>query len=326
MGKSAVLLDLSPFTKLKISGPGAVDALNALTTAQMDVPEGRAVYTQLLNPRGGIEMDVTVTRLEPEAFWITSGAATRQRDLAYLRRNLPSGVMIEDITEAHCVIGLMGAASRGMLRAVFPDLPDLPFGSVFDLMLAGVPCRATRVSFVGELGYELTVTNEEARAVFDTLFERDARPMGHYALDGCRIEKGFKHWGHELGPEITPLEAGLGFTIDWNKDFIGKEALLAQCTNGLRQRLVLMQVEGDALMLHDEPVFEDGAHVGLTTSGAIGPRTGLNLAFGLIGVTPGETLAGTYARRFTVRVAGKDYPATPLRQAPFDPKGERMRA
>ena len=326
MDKGAVLLDLSPFTKLKIKGAGALDSLNTLTTAQMNVAEGRAVYSQLLNPRGGIEMDVTVTRLAPDEFWLTSGAATRQRDLAYLRRNLPGEVAIDDVTEAYCVIGLMGSASRRMLTAVAPNLLDLPFGSVFDVTVAGVPCWATRVSFVGEYGYELSVANDKATKVFDALFVQGARPMGHYALDGCRIEKGFKHWGHELGPEITPIEARLGFTIDWAKEFVGKDTLVAQRDGGLHQRLVLLQIQGDALMLHDEPVFEGSEHVGLTTSGAIGPRTGLSLAFALISARPGETLAETYARRFTVRVAGKDYTAMPLRQAPFDPKGERMRA
>ena len=137
-----------------------------------------------------------------------------------LRRNLPGNVHLQDITEETCVIGLMGQASRAMLGAVAPELSDLPFGSVFDVPVAGVPCRATRVSFVGELGYELTVPNGQARRVFDALWGQGARPMGHYAVEGCRIEKGFKHWGHDLGPEITPIEAGLGFTIDWGKEFM----------------------------------------------------------------------------------------------------------
>jgi 4-methylaminobutanoate oxidase (formaldehyde-forming) len=125
---------------------------------------------------------------------------------------------------------------------------------------------------------------------------------------------------------ITPLEAGLGFTIDWSKEFAGKAALAQQKSEAVRQRLVLLDIEGEALMLHDEPVFENGAHVGLTTSGGRGPRTGLNLAFAMVSVAPGETLSQTSARKFTVRVAGQDYTAQPLRHPPFDPKGERMRA
>ena len=150
--------------------------------------------------------------------------------------------------------------------------------------------------------------------------------MAVVGVNACRIEKGFKHWGHELGPEITPLEAGLGFTIDWSKDFQGKPTLQRQKAQGVQQRLVLLQTKGDALMLHDEPVFEAGAHVGLTTSGGRGPRTGLNLCFAMISVQPGETLTRTCARLFTVRVAGRDYMAEPLRRPPFDPSGERVRA
>ncbi|MEO0772234.1 MAG: FAD-dependent oxidoreductase [Pseudomonadota bacterium] len=320
MAQGAVLLDLSPFSKFRVQG---LDALNRLTTAQMDRHIGRATYCQMLNPRGGIEMDVTVTRLEDDLFEITSGAATRARDLAYLRRHLGK---VEDVTEDFCTIGLMGAASRNKLRSLVPTLPNLAFGHSADIAFADETMRATRVSFVGELGFELTIAKAHARAVFDALITTGAKPMGHYALDGCRIEKGFKHWGHDLGPEVTPLEAGLGFTVDWHKDFIGKEALAKQRADGITQRLILLQIEGDALMLHDEPIYESDTHVGLTTSGARGPRTGLNLAFGLVQTRAGETLDETCARRFTVRVAGKDYPATPLRHAPFDPKGERMRA
>jgi len=325
MAQGAALIDLSPFTKVEISGPDALYGLNWLSTAPLDVAEGRAVYAQLLNPQGGIEMDVTITRLGAALFHLTSGAATRARDLAFLRRNLPQGVQVSDVTEGLCTIGVMGAGSRTLLTGL-GNLPDLLFGHAGTAQIAAITCRATRLSFVGELGWELTVSNELAPALFDALRGAGALPMGHFALDGCRIEKGFKHWGHELGPGITPLQAGLGFTIDWDKDFIGMAALTRQRNEGLHRRLVLLQVEGGALMLHDEPVFEAGRFVGLTTSGARGPRTGLNLSFAMVEVSPGETLEETCARAFTVRVAGQNYPARPLRRPPFDPKGERMRA
>lgn len=325
MDQGAALIDLTPFTKLDVTGPQALAALNRLTTAQMDVPLGRAVYTQILNNHGGIEMDVTVTRLARDGFHVTSGAATRARDLAYLRRHLVGEVCVEDVTEDFCTIGVMGAGSRALLQQLGP-LPQMDFGYAAPVHLAGVPCRATRVSFVGELGWELTIENAQAPQVFAALTDLGARPMGHYGVDACRLEKGFKHWGHELGPQITPLEAGLGFTIDWSKDFLGKSVLESQKAQGLHQRLVLLKVQGGALMLHDEPVFENGRHVGLTTSGGRGPRTGLNLCFALVTVLPGETLDQTCNRQFTVRVAGQDYSALPLRRPPFDPTGERMRA
>lgn len=325
MENGTALIDLSPFTKLEFSGQGALAALNGLATAQLDVDRGRAVYTQFLNARGGIEMDVTVTRTGSETFQVTSGAATRARDLSYFRRALPDSVRITDHTEDFCTIGVMGAGSRGLLDKL-GDLPDMAFGFASDVELAGVTCRATRVSFVGELGWELTVANETAGLLFEALRGAGASCLGHFALDGCRLEKGFKHWGYELGPEVTPIEAGLGFTIDWSKHFIGKPVLERQRLEGVRKRLVLLRIEGEALMLHDEPVFEENRHVGLTTSGARGPRTRLNLAFAMIDTQPGESLDETCARCFVVRVAGKDYSAFPLRRTPFDPTGERMRA
>jgi 4-methylaminobutanoate oxidase (formaldehyde-forming) len=325
MEQGTVLIDLSPFTKVEITGSDALDALNKVTTAQMDVPIGRAVYTQILNARGGIEMDVTITRLGANTFHLTSGAATRSRDLVFLHRNLSGDLTLSDVTEDFCTIGVMGAGSRALLQGL-GDLPDMGFGHAAEAVIADTPCRATRVSFVGELGWELTVANAQAQRLFRALSTAGATPLGHYALDACRLEKGFKHWGHELGPEITPLEAGLGFTIDWTKDFAGKAALQKQKVDGITQRLILLNITGDALMLHDEPVFENGTYVGLTTSGGRGPRTGLNLCFAMVSVVAGETLAQTCERKLTVRVAGQDYAAQPLRRPPFDPSGERMRA
>jgi len=150
--------------------------------------------------------------------------------------------------------------------------------------------------------------------------------MGHYALNGCRIEKGYRHWGHDLGPEITPLEAGLGFAIDWTKDFRGKGALLAQKEKGMTQRLVLLSIAGHPLIIHDEPVIEHDKVVGLTTSGAKGARTGLTLALALVRVEARETSAETARRRLEVDVAGRRHAATVLSKAPYNPAGERMRA
>ncbi|MEX0282509.1 MAG: aminomethyltransferase family protein, partial [Arenibacterium sp.] len=260
-------------------------------------------------------------------FHITSGAASRAHDITFLRRNLPNRVTLTDVTEDFCTLGVMGATSGATLEQLGAGIPwaFAPMGQVRDFTVEGQHARATRVSFVGEYGWELTLPNFVAETVFDKLVTLGAMPLGHYALDGCRIEKGFRHWGHDIDPTVTPLEAGLGFTIDWNKNFKGKETLLAQKEQGVQRRLILMQIEGEALMLHDEPVFEGGQHVGFTTSGARGPRTGLNLCFALVSTALGETKAETCARIFTVKVAGKDYAATPLSQAPFDPNNERMR-
>ena len=328
MAQDAALLDLSPFGKFNIAGADALAFLNHIACAQMDVATGRAVYSPILNPRGGIEADVTITRLGRQEFRLTSGAATRWRDQALLRRAAKGWqVSISDVTESEAVIGVMGAGSRDILQGLAGgDWHAFPFATARDVMIAGVPCRATRLSFVGELGWELNIPAKRAVPVFDALIAAGARPMGHYALDGCRIEKGFRHWGHDLGPEITPLEAGLGVTVDWGKEFVGKPALELQRAQGLAQRIVLLEVQGGPLILHDEPVLENGALVGLTTSGGRGARTGKTLALALIALEPGETPDDTAMRGFEINVAGRLYPARVLSAPPFDPKGERMRA
>lgn len=328
MQEGAALIDLSPFTKIDLDGPQALDVLQRLCTANIDVADRTAVYTLMLNDRGGIEADVTVTRLAATQFRVVSGAATRQKDLAFLRR-AARGLQctVSDVTDAHCVIGVMGAAARTILASLsFGDWTDFAFSTARPVTIAGVTCLATRLSFVGELGWELMIPTSGAGRVFDVLVAAGAKPLGHYALDACRIEKGYRHWGHDLGPDITPLEAGLAFTIDWSKDFRGRNALLHQRSMGLDRRMVLFDVAAHPLMLHDEPVSENGKVVGMTTSGARGARTGLTLALALIAIAEGETLAQTCARTFTIHVAGNDYAARALAKPPFDAAGERMKA
>ena len=327
MDRGAALIDLSPFTKIDVQGADAARAMNLLCTAQMDVPPGRAVYAQALNALGGIEMDMTVSRLAEGHFHITSGASTRARDAAFLRRALPGHLTLTDVSEEYCTLGVMGAGAAATMRLALPGIAwdGAPQGQVRIFDFEGGSARAARISFVGEYGWELTLPNAAAPALLDRLRDEGARPLGHFALDGCRIEKGFKHWSHDIDPTVTPLEAGLGNIVDWSKDFTGKAALEEQKANGLRRRLALLRIDGDALMLHDEPVFEEGRHVGLTTSAARGPRTGLNLCFAMVSISPGESPAETCARRFAVKVAGQTCAATPLGRAPFDPTNERMR-
>ena len=328
MAEGAALLDLTPFTKIDVTGPDALPLLQSLASANLDVAEGSAVYTPFLNARGGIEADVTVTPTGNSTFRITSGAATRWHDLGFLRRGAAGhSVEIVDCTEAECVIGVMGPTARTVLQTLSDDdWHRFPFSTSRPVIVAGVPCRATRISFVGELGWELAALNADAHRLFDALRSARASMLGHYALDGCRMEKGYRHWGHEMGSNTTPLEAGIGFTIDWSKNFVGKPALEKQRNEGLTRRIVLFDIPPEPLMLHDEPILSDGRVVGFTTSGAVGPRTGRNLAFALIDIKPGESLGETCARDYELEVAGQRYPAKALRHPPYDPKGERMRA
>jgi 4-methylaminobutanoate oxidase (formaldehyde-forming) len=328
MQHGTALIDLSPFGKFDIIGPDALVLMQYLVTADLDVAPGRAVYTPLLNARGGVEADVTVLRIGSDHFRMVSGAATRQKDFAWLRRRGAGlDVTVRDVTEDEVVIGVMGAGSRDVLAAVSDaDWQTFSFSTAREVVVAGIPCRALRVSYVGELGWELYIPAQQGGRVFDALYAHGARPMGHFALDGCRIEKGFKHWGHDLGPDISPLEAGLGFAIAWDTEFLGKEALARQKAEGLRRRAVIFELPDKPLILHDELILEGDRVVGATTSGARGARTRKTYALGLVEITPGETLRQTCARSFTIEVAGKHFPAVPLMRPPFDPKNERMKS
>ena len=328
MRDGTALIDLSPFGKFEVVGRDALEFLQHLALSDLDVAIGRVVYTQLLNANGGIEADVTVVRNSADRFRITSGASSRRKDAAWFRRNAAGwSVEIEDATECEAVIGVMGAGARETMRRVSEgDWLQFAPMTARDAVAAGCRCRASRVSFVGELGWELSVPADRAATLFRALVDAGGRPMGHFAVDGCRIEKGFKHWGHDIGPEVTPIEAGLGSAICWDKEFLGKRALLRQRQEGPSRRLLLLEVAGKPLLLHDEPIMEAGRSVGLTTSGGLGPRTGKALAFGMVGIRPGETRRATCEREFFVEVAGTAYKAEALLRPPFDPDGERTRA
>jgi 4-methylaminobutanoate oxidase (formaldehyde-forming) len=334
MRDGVALIDLSPFTKIDISGPQALALLQQLCANDIDVVEGRAVYTQMLNRHGGIEADVTVTRTGGADFRVVSGAATRQKDIAWTTRQrdrMGLEADVTDLTSAEVVLGVMGPGSRGLLRGLTDAglKPEaFPFGTSRRIGLGMADIRATRVSFAGELGWELYIPVEFAALVHEALAGEGAAHAGLFALDCCRIEKGFRHWGHDIGPEETPLEAGLGFAVAWDKPggFIGREALLRQREAGVARRLMLFAVEGaHPLLLHDEPLYRDGALVGRTTSGGRGFRTGLSLCMGYVGCASGEKKSALMDGRYEIGVAGERFALRPLDRAPYDPDGTRMR-
>lgn len=322
MRDGAVLLELTPFGKFDVRGSDAFTALNYCASANLERPMGTSIYTLLLNDQGGIEADVTIAQRSEGHFRITSAAGTRHRDRGWLRRHLKGNVDVVDVTEEFAVLGLMGDSSRLMLKDLDPAWNDTGFGKVTSLQINGVSCVATRLSFVGELGWELEMPIKDAPPVYAALRGKGAQPMGLYAIDGCRLEKHYVHWGHDIGPTITPLEAKLGFAINWQKDFAGKSALLAQRHEGLKNELIMLEVTSQPLLLHDEPVLENGRVIGFTTSGGYGPRTGLHLAFAYI-ETSEQPLS---ERQFQVDVAGQIYPAIARTEPAFDPKQERMRS
>ncbi len=314
--RRVALYDQSSFAKFMVRGPDALMVLNHLGGAEVDTPVGKVTYTQWLNQRGGIEADLTVTRTGSEEFLVVTGAAVANRDFHTVRKALRGhDADLSDITMELPTIGVMGPRSRALLSSLTStplDNEAFPFGWSRQMVVAGIPVRALRVSYVGELGWELYVARDSAVELFDVLMEagqaHGIHPAGYHTMNSLRLEAGYRHWGHDITDEDTPLEAGLGFAVAWEKagDFTGREALLAQRATAVRtKRLVQFRLQDpEAILYHDEPILRDGALVGRTTSGMYGHTFGACLAMGYLlndeGVTPEWIGSGS----FTIEVAG----------------------
>jgi len=333
------LLELTPFTKIDVRGMDALALLQRLCTGDIDIAPDRAVYTLMLNPRGGIEADVTVTRLDERAFRVVSGAATRGKDLAWMerhRRRLGLAAEVFDATSSEAVVGVVGPRSRALLQSLTPaDLSNeaWPFAASRRIELAAASIRMTRLSFTGELGFELYIPTENARAVHESIAGAGQAlglaHCGHFALEGCRLEKGYRHWGHDIGARDTPLEAGLGFAVAWDKPggFIGRDALLAGRRKGIDRRLLQFEVAGaHPLLLHDEPVYRAGTLVGHTTSGGRGFRTGLALCFAYVRCEPGASRSAMLGGGYEIGVAGERFQLRALARPAYDPDRARLRS
>ncbi len=325
--RALALFELSPFGKIDIRGPDALALLQRLCSNDIDIEPGRVRYSLMLNRRGGIEAEITLTRLEPDYFRLVGAAATRFKDLDWLRRhcNDDERVEIADVTDEYAVAGLMGPGSRALLQSLAgDDFSDeaFPFARARIIDIRGLKVLAQRLSYVGELGWELYAKAADASEVMQLLLDAgkryDLAPAGHFALDCCRLEVGFRHWGHDMGPEDTPLECGLEFAVDYDKgaDFIGRETLLAQRRDGCRKRLRLCEVQGEApLLLHDEPVYHGSTIVGHCTSGGQGMRVGKTLAFVMFYDFDTLPKAG-----LEIDIAGLRYPLALLDKPPYRAK------
>jgi len=328
------LFDQSSFAKFMLRGPGA-EALLQRVSANDVSPRERAVYTQWLNERGGIEADLTVTRWADDAFMVITGAANGPRDRAWLERHRAAGCEIEDVTARYAVLGVMGPRSRTLLgRLTGTDLSNAayPFGASREITLAGVPLRATRISYVGELGWELLVESSRAVAVFDALLEKGSdlslALAGMHAMDSLRLEKGYRHWGHDIADEDTPLEAGLGFACAFDKPggFIGREALVAQKAAGVKKRLVQFALRDPAaLVYHNEPIWRDGVRVGYLSSASYGHTLGCSVGMGYLKGEAPIDAAWVNAGRYQIEVGGERLPARASLAPLYDPKSLRTR-
>jgi glycine cleavage system aminomethyltransferase T/glycine/D-amino acid oxidase-like deaminating enzyme len=335
--ESVALYDMTSFGKFIVQGRRAEAALQRICANDMRVAPGRLVYTQWLNECGGIEADLTVTRLSQTSFMIVTAGAAARRDLTWAKRQLAgdADVFINDVTSSEAVLCIMGPNSRALLEELSgADLSNTahPFGSWREITLGYAQVRAARVTYVGELGWELYVATEFARGVFDTLVEAGAsfnlKLAGLHALDSCRIEKAYRHWGHDIGEEDTPLEAGLMFAVKLDKgDFIGRDALLRRRDKGATRRLLqFLLLDPEPLLYHDEPIWVDGEMVGRTTSGAYGHSLGGAVALGYVSGDQATIAHLVASARFEIEVAGRRVQAKASLAPMYDPKNLRIRA
>jgi glycine cleavage system T protein len=327
------MFDMTSFGKIRVDGRDALAFLQRLCANQMDVETGRLVYTQMLNKRGGIECDLTVTRLTDNAFFLVVPGATLQRDLAWLRRHLGDEfVVITDVTASEVVLPVMGPKARELMQAVSPDdfsNEAFPFGTAREIEIGMGLARAHRVTYVGELGWELYVSSDQAPHVFETLMEAGnelgLKLCGLHTLDSCRIEKGFRHFGHDITDEDHVLEAGLGFAVKTEKgDFIGRDAVLAKRESGLERRLLQFRLDDpEPLLFHNEPILRDGKIVGHVTSGNYGHYLGGAIGMGYI-PCKGESLADVLASEYEIEIAGARFSARVSSRPMYDAKSERI--
>lgn len=335
------LFDHSCFVKYLVEGPDALKTLNWISAAECDVPVGKVIYTQWLNENGGIEADVTITRLAEQSYMVVTVAVSQRRDLAWFKRKAPEGaqVYITDITSGLAMLALWGPKSRELMARVSPD--DLaneafPFGTSREIDLGYARVRASRLTFVGELGFELYIPVEMATHVYDALMEAGQdlglKNAGFFALNSMRMEKGYRHWGHDIGEEDTPLEGGVGFTVALDKPggFIGRDVLVRQKAEGtLKKRLVQAKVEGEGdvpMLYHYEPLLRDGVIVGSIMSGAYGHRIKASLGLGYVECDAGVSKEWLANGTWEVEVALKRYPVAVQLGAWYDPRNERVRS
>lgn len=338
--ENVTLFDHSCFVKFEVEGRDACRVLNRICANNIDVAVGRIVYTQWLNEQGGIEADVTVTRLSETSFLVVTIAVSQRRDFAWLRRHIPDDahVFVKDVTSGMPMLALMGPKSRELLKALSPaDFSNeaFPFGTSREIDLGYARVRASRVTFVGELGWEIYMPTEFATHVYDRLIDAGAplglKQGGYFAINSLRMEKGYRHWSHDIGEEDTPLEGGLGFAVAYDKPggFIGREALLKQKEQGgPRRRLVqLMLPDKDApLLYHHEPIRWNGEIVGSVTSGAYGHRIGASLGMGYLSLPQGVSEASLAEAALEVEIAWKRYKVKAQLKPWYDPQGARIKA
>ena len=328
----AAIFDETSFAKIEISGPRADPFLQYLCDNDVGRPVGTVVYTSMLNERGGIECDFTVTRLAEDRFRIVTGTAFGQHDLAWIRAHAPrdGSVHVVDVTSAYACLSLWGPRARDILQPLTTsDLSNesFPYMRAREIAVGPVPCLALRVTYVGELGWELYCPTEFGLALWDSLWKAGQAhgvvAGGYKAIDSMRLEKGYRVWGADITSDVTPYEAGLGFAVKLEKgDFIGREALVQTRRRRPERVLACLVLEDPrSVALGEEPVRVEGKIVGRVTSGGYGYTVGRSIAYA--SMPPDGAEVGT---RVEVEIFGRWVPGAVTEEPLFDPKGERIRA
>ena len=336
--ENVALFDMSSFGKFLLQGPDTEKIMNRICANDVSVPAGKAVYTTWLNERGGIESDLTVTRLREDLFLVITAGASQTRDLAWLHKNISEDARttVTDVTSGYTVLSLMGPESRNLMSKLTPD--DLsnqafPFGTGREIEIGYAKALALRMTYVGELGWEIYLPAEFAQDIYDKIIDTGAdhglKLAGMHALNSLRLEKAYRHWGHDITDEDSPLEAGLGFAVKFDKKggFIGRDALLKQKENKvLKRRLVQFALDDpQPLLYHNEPIWCGGKILGDLTSGMYGHTIGTCLGMGYVSSEDGVSKEFLESNSFEIEVAGERYPARPSLTAFYDPKNERVR-
>jgi sarcosine dehydrogenase len=335
---AAALFDQTSFAKFMMTGKDAEAALSWIAANDVARAPGSLVYTQMLNRKGGIECDLTVARLAEDRYYIVTGTGFATHDFAWIRDNIREGLdaALADVTSDYAVLSLMGPKSREILaRVTDVDVSNaaFPFGNVREITIDRTPVRALRITYVGELGWELHIPVEHATAVYDRLMAA-GRPLGlvnagYRAIESLRLEKGYRAWGADIGPDHTPLEAGLGWAVKLksNRPFLGREALEAQARAPLKKRLAGFTVDDPAIvLLGRETIFRDGKQVGWLTSGGWGYTIGKAIGYGYVRNPDGVTAEYLTSGRYELEVACERVPATVHLAPLYDPKNERVRS
>jgi 4-methylaminobutanoate oxidase (formaldehyde-forming) len=333
---AVAIFDQTPFSKLLLQGRDSEAFLQRLCANDLARPVHSVTYTPLLNPDGGMESDLTVTRLAGDSFLLVTGSQQGTRDSHWLRSHFEpeENLSLADVTSAYAVIGVCGPRSRELLSRVSPanfGNDSFPFQTAQPIEIGYATALAIRVSFTGELGWELYVPCEFAVSVFDALWQEGAalglRLAGVNAMSSLRIERGFRSWGHDIGPTVSPLESGIGFAVDFKKpQFIGRDALLRQKELGMSRRLLSFVFDSpEAFPNHHEPIYRDGQRCGSVTSASFGHTLGHAVALGWVNAGAVDP-SGIAQSRFEIEVADRRHSVTAHVRPPVDPAGLRMRS